>query len=639
MTKRFADPAQLEADRLAKLTTLLEEWRDGKKSPAEVVHGTVDGMWGEQARVIEDYGWLRGKFAELILTDGENDYYINDEDGKLLYEDYDINKAIKPEVLTASANGGMSKEISALLAKADSGEMSADDIAFTIAEAILNEDSLCLDRIKAKIGQEKEEIEKASIHGSFLPETEDEIRTRLKDFLPERKIDQKKLCKHIDIDASGSGLIVPYPEDNEPISGNLPRMARVTTYSISFTPESPEKTQELLERVQQAVNRIADIPPKFESSEKHGEGSFGYGVDGSYKRPMLSNSYSNRGNLENTYVSEKDGKIVINSRLDLDDVYNLYYLLEDVIQPSEQIAGAMNKARYAEERGTILRAIYAPQAHEWETTPVADAAAEIGALDDVEKEKQVEHSIESAALLYAAGQIDDEEFLQQITILAERIASGKVADPYGALPSFQALLITDGSDGENSGKKQLSAYAAHVKKTANDILVLKFGHEFDDNKTLLELASFRTKYGSVARKMLEQMQERASDDCHWSSEEWRKNNEDRPQSLEEVWEKINKMLAETERAEKLSDAMAAKAAQDPELAKRALTVISHSNLDSYRTDIETCVDRTFQETEYTTRTKDSIAVRYELPKALKKFIHPDEQRPDMLALTKQDKPR
>ena len=174
------------------------------------------------------------------------------------------------------------------------------------------------------------------------------------EFIPPIDYPDWKLCNEILIAPSGTGLIKvyepsPYDESHdEMIYGTT--VARITTYTVSFIPKNLTDLPLLKEIIEKAIRVLARTPYKY-SLPEHWMPS-----GDKYDRVGSGRYYYHREDdyVPGCYVEVKDGKVTPDSKFDLDDLWVLYYLVEPIIEPTTQIAAAMNAARYAEERGAIL---------------------------------------------------------------------------------------------------------------------------------------------------------------------------------------------------------------------------------------------------------------------------------------------
>ncbi len=442
------------------------------------------------------------------------------------------------------------------------------------------------------------------------------------EFIPPIEFPDRKLCDEIHIVPSGTGLIEVYENDPDYTEKDIygTAVARITTYSVSLVPKRPEDAELLRETVVNALKVLGDTPYKYELP--------GFNLSGeSYKRVKPSGTeygYSDYQKTEAPYVVIEDGTVKPRPRFDLDDLWVLYYILEPIIEPSEQIAAAMNAARFAEERGAVLTPDgldYLGGGHE-----VAD---EIGYLKKSDPNEILADAVRDAFIDLALNKIDEAEFLARISTIADHTLTGQMVDPHGAFKTIDGLL-----EDRRTNKGNLITFEEARQERIEEILrcLVGLAKESDDpiypalirlvNETKESIRShFRDKSKAetmafnqaLARKMRE-------DQARWSG----------ARSLGDI---LGERFKEREFSLYLSDAFAGRAKKDddtPPEEKKGLS--NKANLVVASSEVETCIDGIHAGGRYRSKTKGSPFVRKELPKALEPFCPQRERRAVPLAI-------
>ncbi len=387
--------------------------------------------------------------------------------------------------------------------------------------------------------------------------------------------------------------------------------ARITTYSVSLMPQDPAHMLALAARVKTALEEIADTRPAFDIP-------FDYTArDEAYERPARHRKWNEDDPItyDHIHVNVYDDRVQIKTWLDLDDVWNLYYLLEDIIQPNAQIAAAMDAARRAEERGVLLRkadmnAYYANSSMKPEE--------QMGSLDDTPAEDYVPKTMEDTLKLYALGEIDEEQFLQRTLVLADHTLTGRMCDPVGLLPAFNRL--TDQS-GKNGAAGALITYDEALRERTRDLLKIMTGTYNEDRPLFPALIK---KVAEISKPLRDKLRAVALNEqiaIHENSLRELRGERSRnpfadlinmPDDKEDPKTRVkfaNPTLTEEERQNR------ANIARTANIALRA-------------SDVGVTSDRTWRDTAYVSRSKNSLWVRKDLPSALKPFVR-TPQRPDM----------
>ncbi|NBX67237.1 MAG: hypothetical protein EBQ96_09610 [Proteobacteria bacterium] len=516
-------------------------------------------------------------------------------------------------------NTGTENSLSIVHAVAEAMFEPVDDKKY--ARVFFDREKPLLTQIRQKLAEQRAEEEAEREAKRPMPtlktETEDEFTKPLRNIFKGRALGRKKrnykappkLCSEIHIAAAGSGMIKPYHTGEDKHKEDLygATIARITTYTVSFVPKSPEMLEQLERHVRVQMRKLAKIEYPFEIP-------FDFEAE-PYKRPYIGDRYDRYrpkyGSMDSLHVYAKDGKVHIHTQLDLDDIWSLYYLLSDVIEPSAQIAHAMNTARYAEERGTLETRGGLDSPYD-KTHMTIDR--QLGSLSSVRPERYLETGLMHALGMYAMDQISDEQFLHQMTVLADHTLAGRLADPHGALPTYQEL-ITDQTKGT-----EVAEYSRALKDRTVELLQILTGTE-DRSMLYPALIARVAEISKPLRDRLRRIEERREEEF-WSDRSY--SGRSRGVDLKDV-------LAEHEKALKLSDAFAGRAKQDEEAAaerrKKALTV--PSNIALRASDVGVTVDRTWRGTKYVSRSKGSLWVRKDMPANLKPFMREAQSRPTM----------
>jgi hypothetical protein len=444
--------------------------------------------------------------------------------------------------------------------------------------------------------------------GRLHTQTEDEIKEPLSSIFQQRAKKQRakkfeplpKLTNEIHIDPSGTAMIKPYPKDRydepheEQIYGTT--TARITTYSVSFTPKDPSRIYELAGYVKWGLKKIPDIEPAFDVP-------FDYDSE-PYKRPSAETDHHFGKIYRNTHIQIKDDKVHVVARLDLDDVWNLYYLLEDVIEPSEQIAAAMNAARYAEERGVLMQKDGMDGPYSSDNMSPEN---QMGSLDQENPEDYVPATMRHTLSLYALGEIGEEQLLQRLMVLADHTLTGRMVDPDGLLPSFNMLTDQSGDRG-----KSIVTYDDALKERTREILRIMTGASDADMPLFTALMERVAKISGPLRDKLRDM----------ATEEYERifGRGSLSSSASDWNDLLRKLQGFEEELDKKADASNEKE-EEQGLARQANIVLRDS-------EVGVTTDRTWRGTEYVSRSRESIWVRKELPSALAPFLR-TQHRPDM----------
>ena len=446
------------------------------------------------------------------------------------------------------------------------------------------------------------------------------------------------LCNEMHISPSGTARIklTPSEDDHEMMGYRCADTARITTYSISFKPLDPERAEELRTLVYEALEAVAYIEhPYFYSPND----------DDSYERPAGRDGWRERYGSVSNHVYIEDGLVKVTQKLDLDDLYVLYYMLEPALELNGQITAAINSARFSEERGAVLApdpfhgGQYDHGSYEIEE--------ESGTLLGVPEEQLFAKSVRDAFVDLALGKIDQAGFTARLQIIADHTLTGKMQDQHRALPTYKQMIEDKSKEKEGA----LITYDDALKYRVSDIVRTSIGLS-EDSEIPLSAAIIGFTH-RIKPKLLEQFREAAADkqkkiNHHYESGAWRQryNRED------DVLAKLAKKRREEAEASKedpesgkavldwlqgqdmlhtLSDAFAGKTGgfhEDNALAFKGNIVVRDS-------EVETCIDGIYilnDGTSYRTRTKDSLLPRKDLPSKLKPYTPDHDPRQGFTAL-------
>ena len=369
--------------------------------------------------------------------------------------------------------------------------------------------------------------------------------------------------------------------------------------------------------ITEAIRVLADITPEFEGA---GYTDLGEG----YKRVTKYSS-----------AMIKDGAVTLHNLLDLDDLYTLYYLLEPVIEPTMQIATALNSARYAEERGAILVPKDTSSAHR------LDHAHEIEdpqiSLKGGPEEDTLPRALTNALIDLALNKVDMAGFFARVTSLADHTLTGQLMSPNGELPTYEQLLsgraqsgtaITTHKEALNDRRDHLIRAIVGLPKDSDiplihalEMLVSKIKRPLREHfqaETRRELIELYDRLDALMRMRHEHP---GYDPLQEIRDKWRK------QSIMTV---VSDMVAGRVKKYEFDDNGVLDAGSiHPDIPDNSVAV--KSSLVVRDSEVETAIDGISG--AYRTKTLGSFLVRYELPRALEKFM-PQGARPSpMMTLT------
>lgn len=348
---------------------------------------------------------------------------------------------------------------------------------------------------------------------------------------------------------------------------------------------------------------------------------------------------------------ESDGRVALRNRLVLDDVWDLYKLCGGFVEPCEQIAIAMNTARYSEERGPLKRLPDLDQRgfgvpdHEYGAWRTSD---EFGNLHNVPLEDRLIEGMAHVGKMLGSRSIDESTATMQLMQLADGTLKGALHDPTGFFPTYTAL--TDQRAG--GAVVEYSEALADRSRVMADAMAMMFG-ERNRSQPLKERFARAVKNAGKVAAMEATVQDAV--ESYRSSKRWSAPSRDLRSSFEAL-------IGEDRMAKKLTDILTGRVGQFPEWdedtdpgnegdepvkgdsdkAKEGededegyepappggsgKTLVNRGDLMRWEGSVAPQVDRTYEGTWYTTRSKHSPFVRLEMPDDLQPFVRRWEQR-------------
>lgn len=620
----------IEVRRATEIIDALEKWKKGGHPLlviSDILAAVVPNldhryrdMIDEAESSLQQEKKERRDHAGVDKRIGSKDYYLVSillEQEKLRRKARDIMRQMNAAVVAyrgPDSNPEFAAAIDAYIEHLVETPQSSFKILDSIALAMFAEDSHELAGIRKnlhKVEEEEEAHRKANRPmGTLKTQTEAEIKQPLTAVFAARARPEQppeKLTREIHIEPAGAGMIKPFPSGEydqrweEEIYGTI--TARISTYAVTLLPLSPDKTEQLAKRVKQALAEIAEVEPAFEIPFDR--------MSKPYKRPVKESLYSQS-------VEVKDGAIKIYTRLDLDDLWNLYYLLEDVIEPSSQIAAAMNFARHTEARGVLLsigdeepnfRSERGRQYSNRHFRP----EERLGSLEYHQPENYVMGLMTDTFSLYAIGEIGEEQLLHRVIVAADHTLTGKMIDPTGTFPSWKRL--TDGSEIESVGNA-LTTYQEALKDRAREMLRAMASTDTGADDLM---GALRKRARDIGEDLRNQMRNEAYD-AEVRMHERLMKGWDSGSDLKDIMKKLRKDFKE--RTGKDFDGLSEEQREEeiPETQTQRTELAHRANLAFYAGDVGPTSDRTWRGTAYVSRSPGSIWVRKEMPATLAPFI-------------------
>jgi hypothetical protein len=442
------------------------------------------------------------------------------------------------------------------------------------------------------------------------------------------------LCNELYIAPSGSGLIKIDIHNGGVDSYYGLKSARVTTYTISFKPKNADCLEQLSSSIEVALSALKTVPRMHHSLIPGHGGELG----NDYERPQ-------------PYVREKDGKLMILDKLDLDDLWTLYYMIEPLLEPNTQIASAMNMARYSEERGAPLD----PDALYLENETL-NASAESHVIQN--NEHALAQSLKDAFEDVALKRISQQQFVSRLAVIADHTLQGTMHDPKKQLATYTKLIEHEKSHTPEDNQSELTTYEQAMHQRVCDLVRVLTGN-FDEDAAL-DLALFQTinYYRPILMEQNKQQKIAGAEDDALRIHE--KNQQARNRAGGDILKNIQKDLMienDSYNVKNLSDAFDKLRGHkrrelrtfegesgheyDQYIGEAALVEDKENQLVIRDSDVETCLDEIHyighispewdhesegQPVYYRSKTKGSIYPRKELPTKLKPFSPDQDMR-------------
>lgn len=624
---QYLTPRIIELRRANEIVDILDAWKRGRHPLlvlSDILSSVVENLNHPYRDLIQNCQWnLEKEKAARKETPGRRDVTSGSEFYlvSLLREQDSFRRQLRAilhqmkEAVVAyrgpESNPAFAAALEAHIDHLVAEPRAAFAIVAGLAGDIFLPDSIEYARVRSQLEEAGEREKKVREARQPMPglrtQTEAEMREPLREIFAQRANPSQppqKLTREIYIEPVGSGMIKPYPADGddqdweEDVYGTT--TARVTTYAVTLVPLRPDLTEALAVRTRQTLKEIAEVEPAFDIPFDR--------MSEPYERPCKGEGGRRRYNASaSLHVETGDGKVKVYTRLDLDDLWTFYYLMEDVIEPSEQIAAAFNNARYAEARGVLLRwedigCAYSNRGHRPEQR--------MGSLEDENPADYVAATLRDTLALYAIDEIGEEQLLHRLIVLADHTLAGRLVAPHNAFPSYQLL--------ESRSREERTAVATYgdvLKDRVTTLLAVIAGvKEKKGERPLFQaLLDQIHRIGDDVREAFRQQvrqQEIARDEAFEKRcrELWGKD------TLGDIQRKIAEHLAERDlnTEESLKD--------EGEEQSEAHDLVCRANLAFRSGDVGAVTDRTWRGTSYVSRSPGSLWVRKDLPAALAPFL-------------------
>ncbi|NBX65455.1 MAG: hypothetical protein EBQ96_00445 [Proteobacteria bacterium] len=452
-------------------------------------------------------------------------------------------------------------------------------------------------------------------------------------FIPPIDYLDRKLVHGLEIAPSGTALIEVYEHDDASWEVDIygSSVARITTYAITFEAKSDEDAKALQAVLKRALEVLGDQRHKYTAPDYTPSG------DG-YVRPQgTAQDDSNYFDRIRNYIKLDGCKVSPALRLDLDDLWLLYYLMEPVIEPNAQIAAAMNAARYAEERGAIL----APHAVDFidKGHNVADP------LNSFKKDEDdlLAAAARDALISRALNTIDDAQWTLRMATLAAHTLNGGIVDNHGAFPAFDRL-IAEGKTGKSGA---LVTFDEALKDRTHALMQCVLG--LPEGSTIPIPAALAAVLSKISSPLQERFRAEAKSDHIATDLAISRKMNSFAASGGDMFSQITAGFDAQEMAERISGLFAGRAAQTNSEASEARdaayprdaehnriggpVATSGNSLVVASSAVETAIDGIHADGRYQTRTKGSPLVRHEMPETLKPFCPQPRNQPSQRLLT------
>jgi hypothetical protein len=367
----------------------------------------------------------------------------------------------------------------------------------------------------------------------------------------------------------------------------------VTTYDVRFFPTKPDAETKLRDLIEKAIGILEEIPQRF------GNPVGTVSTADAYQRPK--------------WVLHQDGGIMIEDRIDLDDLYNLYYLLEDVIVPSAHIARTLNGARLVEARSTIktFDQLGYGTSYSLENSPKIEQLCVV----PENHQAPLEQSLKSIFTLYTIGRIDESGLVQQAMSLADMTLQGLITNQSQTLLTYEGIRAQADAAGT-----EIAPYDKALTDLTTAFVKAMCGVAPNVPVTSVGNLVFQTAANQRA-DIVSNLQGADKDD--WDQRDARFDalvaRTDK-KSLE-----MNDLIAEHNKDLAISDALSGYNPDhyQQEGNKYDRAVVIPNRLVVRDPEIETCISTTFDGTPYTSRMSGHPFPRLELPKRLEPFLDPE----------------
>ena len=660
LKNQYSDPDAIDERQCVELLILLDRWEKKEIEPWDVLL-EASHISGARPDFLTSYHISRRHnldhytaFLDGTLIETSDNSYLQykfksaQEHKRCLN---DLKALLRPEMLNRKSSGGnTARKIQSLRNKIENAEYDSWSATGALAEILLLPHDEALDDpddflspLDSFIEAIKEEGQRVFAQAPnptrtvslFAPETEASIKASLASFFAEQESKKneresengepivpldypdRKLCNGLEIVPSGTGLIEVYEqtEYDEPFERDIygTKVARITTYSVSFIPKTPEDLPLLQEIVSKALNVLGTVPYKYElpgHTLHSGE---------SYKRIRNPNAYFSRSDtVASAYVGIEGGKVQPLARFDLDDLWVLFYLLEPIIEPNAQIAAAMNAARYAEERGAIL------DPHPFDFLDRGHKVTDKSCyLKDTKPEELLQKTLLDCFVDLALRNTDEAGFMLRLTTLADHILMGRIEAPQKHLPTYDRMIAN-----AQERKGDVVPYQDALTKTTKTLICGILGLPPDSTKPLYTALESAIREIATPLREHHRQETRRKEEALWETA-FARIGHNKIGGKEITLESLREEIDQKHLKQRLSDFVSGKTYVAPESdGPTTHAVTQKANLVVAESEVETCLDGLHAGGRYVSRTQNSPFVRKELPSALQPFCPTSDNRPD-----------
>lgn len=247
------------------------------------------------------------------------------------------------------------------------------------------------------------------------------------------------------------------------------KVARITVYDVKIVPLKMEWSLILRHRVQYALGKVAKQHHDFEPPD-----DTMFSLGDIYWYPTYDRT-AKKLYEPNVVVDETDGSIVLkdrlheNSPLDFDDLCGLYNALKQWVEPSRQIAEALDMAGHMEERSPPMeRDVFGDG--QYKTQAVINPEEQLGNIYAIPREKALQTVLVHMTALYVREITDEKMLAEHARFVAFLTLAGYIPDNAGILPAIKPEDIT--ASNENMGPM--------IEKRSRDILLFIAGADAAD---------------------------------------------------------------------------------------------------------------------------------------------------------------